>query len=303
MGKVANAANAFESKVLNKERKIQVEAQKKVHDAMFALDRARDNSRRSKNLQYQELLKVRRLKQALTRAVIAQKSTEKAAQAQANHWKRLGRKRESIAIQRLQVLFKKRFAAMARGAQKLAVRAIKAQKRAATDAAKIRYLKSKLKLQARQDKRARHAEMQKLRKDQTRLWTHRVKDAREASMRQEKITKARLRAEQAQGAQIAKRALKNQQLLRKMQLPAQMSTVVNRLQVKNKQRLKALTKQNAQMKARIATLVGKLNSFHKLQVHQEVALQGKERANEKLLGVIKALRHGDLPRDSAPGHE
>jgi len=296
MVNVAKAANKFESKTMSREKNVSVAAQKKVHDAQLAVDLSLNKARRAKDAAYAEQLKLHQMKRSLARAVASRLSTKKAAESEIRDMKHEQRLAESRTLRRLKKLFETRIKAMAKGAQVLARQKMQAQTKQKTLEAKLRYVKSKLKLQDRQDRRQRVQEKKLYMAKTTKMWQNRIKRTKRLAALEEKQLQTELTASQRQAAIIAKHAVKNQHVMQRLAIPLRAQQLAAKLQNQNTAQISRLTKTNSKMRTKIQDLVTKLNAFKKIQIRQKVVIGSEKKANKKLVGVVRKV---DARREAA----
>jgi len=291
MVKVASSENAFESKVMSRAQSVQLAAQKRMHTAMFALKQAAKDEAEIRHDKAEESTKVKRLKTALKDSILQNMAMGKVAKSKIALVRHHASRAEHTEIKRLKKLAQTRIQAMATTAQQIAKKEIAGKEQLKADKSKIRYLSSKVKLQRRQDRRDRSKLRKSIEKKKSIYWRGEIKAVRHRLQMQNKNVGLRLQAAQKEEAEIAKRALKSQNMIQKLKMPLEAKTLADKLRGRDAKQVKKLTTQNAKLQTALEALKDKLKASQRSSISQSMVLAGKKRANKKLVKLIKDVNH------------
>lgn len=286
MAKVVVAANHMQDEVADQEHDTELKAQKKVHDAAFAINEAMQISKRAHMSTLQEKAENTDLKYSLRKAIAQKALTAKAAAHEEAELKDAMSLSESRHIQALKKMAQTHIHAMSRAASKIAKRLFVAQEQVEADKARIKYLESKVVLLGKQDERQREELARNIEKKESSFWNQQLTQVEhQASASNQKMQKSVLKAEQ-NAAHVTSSALHSQQAMQAMKMPLEAQKLADKLNSKDSKKVKQMTEENVKLKERVKMLEDKLQRAGKLAANQEATLIGKDKANKALRTLI-----------------
>jgi hypothetical protein len=289
MVKVAQAANHMQDKFQDEEDGVKQKAQKKVHDAAFAMDQAM----REKTLAEDDINKAKaqggELKGELTDALKAKIMVEKAAQHDMETVKHDASLAESIALQKLKKLSQTKIHAMANAASKIAKQLFEARDQSKRDQAEIKYLKSKIYLQDRRNQREQEKIATRIERKESKFWNGQLSVVEKDSNKEKLNLKEQLTKAEEQEAKVARSALNSQKAMQQMKLPLDAAALAKKISFKDREQIKKLTKENSVLKAKVQELEKSVMRAERGQMKMGSMLHGKDEANAKLLSLIKSV--------------
>lgn len=286
MVKVMGAANHFQDKVLDEEDHEKAAAQKKVHDAAFAMNQAMRMAQHARVEEFETIKKQAAIKKDLVDAVKSRMSMEKAAQHELGQLKRDFSMKEHHDLHTLKRIAQTRIHAMASATQKIAKQLFEAKDQIKTDHSRIKYLKSKIVLMGRQYARQSEELASNIEKKESSFWNAQMTQEEKDALKRQNKLKGELSKANSEAAKVTKGALDSQKAMEAMKLPLEAKKIAAQLENDDKKTIQEMTDKTAKQKVKIDMLESSLENLRAKYEKQNAVLESKDKANKDLVALV-----------------
>jgi len=291
MLKVAKAADHLQEKFENEEEEVKLGAQKKVHNAAFALEEAMREKTQAKNDALDAEQKSAEMETSLAKAVGGKMRVAAVAKHEMEEMKQSSLIAESVAVQKLKKLAQTKIHAMARTATKVATQLLRAKEQIKRDNARIRYLKSKVLLQDRRNRRKQDQLAHDIETKESRFWNKQLSDVEKRALAEKNKLADDLMHSEGQAANVSASVLASQQAMQNMQMPLEAQAIARKMADKNQRRIEELESKNEKLETKLKNTERELDKTRGKAAMQAAVLIGKDKANKNLVQLIDKVNN------------
>jgi len=298
---VAEAANNLQEKFQNEEDQTDRKATKKVQRAAMAVMQARKVEAQVGVKVMQEKAREQMLKQALTNAVADKFRMKRALVAKAAMGLKVASMQNKNQVQGLQHMAQAKIKALATASTKIAQQLFEARRKIKQQAAKIRFLKSKLVLEHRRALRKESQIADRIKSKEDSFWSKQMDTQRAQTTRDEGSMNQRVQSAVKQSAKVSNEAMHDEKRMQKklVGLKSMKAEAKVTEAVKVHKSDSELTKDNTRLHKENADLHEQLGLWQKKAAQFASAQEGQRNANKRLVHLIHKVSREREDSDKA----